>query len=108
MSKDLEISVLFDFYAELLTENQRNMLDLYYNSDLSLAEIASDAGISRQGVQDNIRRARIQLEMFEGKLGLAKKFKCINTNLDKLEKRLLQITDEQEVFNIIEDIREYI
>ena len=50
-------SMLLDFYGELLTDKQRECLDLHYNEDLSLSEIAEQLGISRQGVWDNIRRA---------------------------------------------------
>ena len=50
-------TMLFDFYGELLTEKQREYFDLHYNEDLSLAEIASLSGVSRQAVWDNIRRA---------------------------------------------------
>ena len=55
--KPLEMSLLFDFYGETLTEKQRELFDLYYNEDLSLAEIAEHAGITRQGVRDSIKRA---------------------------------------------------
>ena len=52
----LEMSLLFDFYGETLTEKQRELFDLYYNEDLSLSEIAEHAGITRQGVRDSIKR----------------------------------------------------
>ena len=51
MSKDLNFSVLLDFYGTLLTPRQLDIMDLYYNEDLSLAEIAEDIGITRQGVR---------------------------------------------------------
>ena len=59
--KNLDISILLDHYGEMLTEKQREVIDLYYNQDLSLAEIAEQEGISRQGVRDNIKRAEAQL-----------------------------------------------
>ncbi len=71
--KDLHLAVLFDLYGELLTEAQRNMFDLYYNDDLSLAEVAEHMGITRQGVRDSIKRAEEALRSFETKLGLAEK-----------------------------------
>ena len=61
MSKNMEISFLLDFYGDMLTEKQRSMVDYYYNEDLSLAEIAENEGITRQGVRDSIKRAEVQL-----------------------------------------------
>ncbi len=61
-TKDLEISVLLDYYGAMLTEKQREVADWYYNKDLSLAEIAEHTGITRQGVRDAIKRAEIQLD----------------------------------------------
>ena len=52
------MTMLYDFYGELLTDRQKEFFDLYYNEDLSLAEIAENAGISRQGVRDVIVRAQ--------------------------------------------------
>ena len=58
----LTMSLLYDYYGELLTEKQRGLFDLYYNQDYSLSEIASAAGISRQGVHDTLARAEELLE----------------------------------------------
>lgn len=74
MGKDLSISVLLDFYRQLLTQKQSDALDLYYNQDLSLSEIAQHLGITRQGVRDNIKRGEKQLLGYEEELGLAGKF----------------------------------
>jgi predicted DNA-binding protein YlxM (UPF0122 family) len=86
MSKDLSISVLMDFYGELLTDKQKDTLELYYDRDYSLAEIAQDMDISRQGVRDFIKRGEKQLCEFEEKLEMVRKYNDINTNLLKLEK----------------------
>ncbi len=75
--KDYEIAMLLDFYGELLTEKQREAMDLYYNEDLSLAEIAEPLNISRQGVRDSIKRGEKQLMELEDTLGLAKRFREI-------------------------------
>ena len=85
MGKDLSITVLMDFYGELLTEKQRDTLDLYYNRDYSLAEIAQDLVISRQGVRDFIKRGEKQLAEFEEKLGMVKKYERISAEIEKLE-----------------------
>ena len=61
LAKDLNIALLLDFYGELLTEKQRDMIELYYDEDLSLGEIAETAKITRQGVRDSIKRGEQQL-----------------------------------------------
>lgn len=65
----LEMTLLFDFYGDLLTERQRSCLDMRYNQDLSLGEIASELGVSRQGVYDNLSRAESMLHNMEEKTG---------------------------------------
>lgn len=69
-----EVSLLLDFYEELLSERKRAVLSMYYNEDLSLAEIADEIGISRQGVRDLIKKAEEELNRLEEKLGLVRKF----------------------------------
>ena len=56
MEKNIEISLLLDFYGGLLKPDAAQMIDLYYNEDLSLSEIAAQTGITRQGVRDRIKR----------------------------------------------------
>ena len=73
-SNTFHMSMLFDFYGELLTEKQKELFDLYYNEDLSLTEIAEHAGISRQGVRDAIVRSETILRETEDRLGLVKKY----------------------------------
>ena len=70
MEKNIEVSLLLDFYGELLKPSGREATYLYYNDDLSLSEIAEETGITRQGVRDSIRRTERQLFGFEEKLGL--------------------------------------
>lgn len=61
------MTLLFDYYGELLTEKQKTCFDLYYNQDLSLSEIAEEAGITRQGVHDTLARAESVLRNMEDK-----------------------------------------
>ncbi len=91
MGKDLTISMLLDFYRHLLTDKQIDALDLYYNQDLSLAEIAEHLGITRQGVRDNIKRGEKQLFEYEKELGLAGKFSRITQKCDNIHTRLSQL-----------------
>lgn len=91
MAKNLEITMLYDFYGDLLTEKQQEVIELYYNEDLSLAEIAAHSGITRQGVRDSIKRAEFQLNDFEEQLGLAQKFRDISHTLEEITKNALEI-----------------
>jgi predicted DNA-binding protein YlxM (UPF0122 family) len=84
MAKDYSVALLLDFYGELLTEKQRGFLEYYYNEDLSLAEIAANEGISRQGVRDAIKRAEKQLFDMEGCLGLASRFDEMKNGLQEI------------------------
>ena len=68
------MTMLFDFYGEVLTPRQKELFDLYYIEDLSLAEIAENYGISRQGVRDVIVRAEAIMTDLEDKTGLMKRF----------------------------------
>lgn len=73
MAKDLKISYLLECYGKLLTEKQFRVVDMYYNEDLSLAEIAEIEAITRQGVRDFLKKAEVQLNELEDKLHLLKK-----------------------------------
>lgn len=88
------VCVLFDFYGELLSAPVADSIDLYYNDDLSLSEIAENIGISRQGVRDNLRRGVELLYGYEEKLRLFEKYKT-NSEIRKKCKALLSggVTD---------------
>lgn len=74
MDEFYTISLLLDFYGQLVTKRQFDIMDLYYNSDYSLGEIAEELNISRQGVHDNIKRGKATLFDMEQKLGLVTRF----------------------------------
>ncbi len=85
MAKDFErINSLLDFYGDMLTDRQKDFLEYYYIDDLSLAEIAENEGITRQGVRDAIKRAEAQLFEMEQRLGLAKRFTEVKKGLDEI------------------------
>ena len=73
-TKDLSVAYLLDFYGDVLSDRKKSVLDDYYNNDLSLAEIAADLGISRQGVRELIKKAEEELNFYEQKLHLAQRF----------------------------------
>ena len=84
MAKNLEIALLFDFYGEMLTDKQRDVVELYYNDDLSLSEIAENEGITRQGVRDSIKRGEAVLLEMEERLGLAKRFRKMQDGIERI------------------------
>ena len=106
MAKNLEISLLLDFYGDMLTEKQRDVVELYYNEDLSLSEIAAHSGIRRQGVRDSIKRAESVLLDLEERLGLARKFRQIQDGLDQIIRNAKQIGDYSSRYGISKEISE--
>ena len=78
MGKNLEIADLLVIYGSMLTDKQKDAMELYYDEDLSLAEIAENMSISRQGVRDSIKRGEDTLLELEEKLGLMRKQKDFN------------------------------
>ena len=106
MAKNLEISLLLDFYGDMLTEKQRDVVELYYNEDLSLSEIAAHSGITRQGVRDSIKRAVSVLLDLEERLGLARKFRQIQDGLDQIIRNAKQIGDYSSRYGISKEISE--
>ncbi len=88
--RSLHMSLLFDFFGELLTEKQKEYFDLYYNNDLSLSEIAENKGISRQGVRDIIIRAENTLSYTENKTGIVEKY----LNSQKNIKHIIEKAEE--------------
>ena len=91
--KNLKISLLLDFYGAILTEKQRESLELYYNEDLSLAEIAEIAQISRQGVRDNIKRGENILLDMEEKLGFFEKYSDLDEVMEQITNLAENIKD---------------
>lgn len=93
MEKIVEQGLLYDFYGELLTEHQKKIYeDVVYN-DLSLTEIASENGISRQGVHDLVRRCNHILQEYEDKLHLVARFMKVKDNVRVLE----QLAEDKEI-----------
>ena len=85
------MAMLYDFYGDLLTDRQKEFYDLYYNEDLSLAEIAENYGITRQGVRDVIVRAEAYLTEIEDKTGLILRFHTMQDQLKEVAACAVQI-----------------
>lgn len=106
MAKNMEIALLFDFYGDMLTDKQRDVVELYYNDDLSLAEIAENEGITRQGVRDSIKRAESQLLEMEERLGLARRFREMREGLDSIRGAAREIQELNSRFGYSREIQE--
>ena len=103
MDEIFKQSLLYDFYGELLTEHQKEIYEQFIVEDLSLSEIAKDAGISRQGVHDLVKRCDKILEEYEAKLHLVEKFLSIKEKVHQINELLEDAkTDESQ---LIQDIR---
>ena len=108
--KDWNISYLLDFYGEILSEKKRGVMELYYNEDLSLSEIAEQIGISRQGVRDIVKKTEEELFFWEEKLGLAKRDLELRGRAERILSLLPQEQNmsselESEIRALLEDIR---
>lgn len=104
--KDLNIAMLFDFYGEMLTDKQKDVIDLYYNEDLSLAEIAEHEGITRQGVRDNIKRGESYLLELEEKLRFAENYQNLKGMLESVDAMAGAISDVNDKYVYDNRIRE--
>ena len=96
--KNIKISILLDIYGKLLTQKQRELLNDYYNNDLSLSEIAENENITRQAVRDNLKKGENKLFEYEEKLEYMKKteiqkekINSIISDIEKLKKSNLEI-----------------
>ena len=94
MGKNLEMGMLLDLYGKLLTSKQYDMLDLYYNDDLSLAEIAEQYSITRQGVHDAIKRGEELLLNYENVLHLSGQQEQYKNMLVEFKTQALDVLNE--------------
>ena len=103
MNELLEQALLYDFYGELLTDRQKEIYEQFVLEDLSLGEIAQDAGISRQGVHDLVKRCNKLLEGYEEKLHLVEKFLSVRQKVEKME-ALLATAEEDPLIQEVQKI----
>lgn len=96
--KDMRLTLLLDYYGDLLSEHRRDIMEMYYCEDLSLAEIAENTGITRQGVRESLKKSEADLRAFEAKLHLVERIatlqdKC-NQYSEILEESANSVTDD--------------
>lgn len=112
MEERIRISMLLDYYSELLTVKQKNIMDLYFNNDLSLSEISQITDTSRQAIHDVLKRSCTLLEVYEKKLKLLEK----SMNREKLKYKVLKELDmlfdennyNSKISNLLEELKYYI
>lgn len=103
--KDMRVSLLLDFYGDLLPEKRRELIDLYYNDDLSLSEIAEIRGITRQGVRDSVKKSETELFSLESKLGLVKRYETLREQLSEICSSVTEIASGLEDSNASSELR---
>lgn len=91
VEETFELTLLFDYYGDLLTQKQRTCFDLHYNQDLSLGEIAQEVGISRQGVHDTLTRAEAALRNMEAQTGCVAREREISQAMATIRKAAGQL-----------------
>lgn len=96
VEKIIESSLLYDFYGQLLSENQQKIFSLYYEDNLSLSEIAAELEISRQGVHDALKKSEKRLQGYEEKLGLVKKFSATGKIVAKIDESIERLIEENQ------------
>ena len=102
--KNMGISYLLDFYGDVLDEHTHEVMTAYYDDDLSLSEVASLVGISRQGVRHIIKKGEEQLTFLEEKLGLAAYHNTLSLLADRLDTVAGRISDSEESGEIVKEI----
>ena len=108
MEDNVKISILLETYGKLLTKKQYNLLDNYYNNDLSLSEIAEIEDITRQAVRDNLKKGESKLFEYEEKLGVMRKTLMQEKSIASLISEIAKIEDkssDKEIATILQDVK---
>ncbi|MDD3173434.1 MAG: DNA-binding protein [Herbinix sp.] len=100
MEEIVQLSILYDFYGELLSNHKKQIFEDYILNDLSLSEIASEQGISRQGVHDIVKRCTLELKEYEAKLSLVCKFQSIKDKLNRIKNIVTDTTNTHDFTSI--------
>ena len=104
LEKTTRLNMLYDFYSPLLTDKQKDYLEMYYLEDYSLGEIANISNVSRQAIYDNIRRTEKVLESYEEKLHLYQKFNLRQELFTSLRSSIANQDDEALMLQIIKQL----
>ena len=108
IENSIKLSILLEIYGKLLTKKQYDMLNDYYNNDLSLAEIAENEKITRQAVRDNLKKGEKKLFEYEEKLQIMKKNKMQEEQIANILSEISNLTEnssDSEIANVLEDVK---
>lgn len=113
--KDFTMCILLDFYASLLSDKQKEMMELYYNEDLSVSEIAEGQGITRQGAWDAVHKAEKILQAAEEEMSFVKRFLLLAKELGGVREKVLSILEQpqerdrqlKELLGMIDEVRQH-
>ena len=107
LEKNVDLSLLLDFYGEMLTEKQRETVEMYCNDDLSLSEIAEITGLTRPGVRDRLVKSEAALRDYESKLGLLARFTRVREEIGRITDRLETVSRESglDLGDVIAELR---
>ena len=102
----LEMTLLFDYYGDLLTERQKLCFDMRYNQDLSLGEIAQELNVSRQGVYDNLNRTEALLKRMEEKTGCVRRDRACRKAAGKILElaKQLEMNEDSQISDLARQI----
>lgn len=95
--KNLELGLLLDFYGAILPERRKDVMDLYYNDDLSLSEIAEQVGVTRQAVRETIKKTETELFFYEEKLGLLRR----SAEIQQCAERIRTLCESESVCSVL-------
>ncbi|MCQ2555634.1 MAG: YlxM family DNA-binding protein [Clostridia bacterium] len=101
----LQVSLLYDFYGELLTERQKEIMELYHEENYSIVEISSELGITKQGVHEALKKSEKLLYSYEEKLGLVSKFLNTGSVIEEVRNRLDSLSLNDELKEKVEEIK---
>ena len=103
--KNMKIAYLLDLYSDVLDEHIGNVMRSYYEDDLSLSEIASDVGISRQGIRHLIKKGEEQIEFFEDKLGLEKLYSNLTSAKETLSNVYSCLKEREDLKELADEVK---
>lgn len=106
MQHKITVSLLNDYYGGILNSNQQEIMRLYFDCDMSLAEISEQKGVTRQAIREMVVRSTSKLNEMENKLQLVKKIKNINKKMEEIISNTSDENTKRELTDLLKEIKE--